>query len=118
MKNSIPRYYTYILSNPGRTTLYTGVSNSIERRVLEHKGGVGCAFSSRYHTTDLMYYETFPYMKQAIAREKQLKNWHHEWKINLIKSVNPSMEDLAKGWFTAEEIEEFRKNFLAGHSRR
>ena len=117
MKNSLLGYYTYILSNPGRTTLYTGVSNNIERRVLEHKACVGCTFSSRYHTIDLVYFETFPDMRQAIAREKQLKRWHREWKINLIRSENPSMEDLAKDWYTAGEIDEFRTNFLVEHPR-
>ena len=88
------RYYVYIVSNKHRTTFYIGVTNDIKRRVSEHKEFRGSDFCKRYNITDLMYFEMCNDIHQAIAREKQLKNWHREWKINLIKSVNPEMKDL------------------------
>ena len=96
--------FVYILSNKNRTTLYIGVTNNIERRVLEHKAGIGSAFTKRYNVHDLMYWERIYGMGKAIAREKQLKNWHKEWKWNLIKENNPGLKDLAADWFTEKEI--------------
>jgi putative endonuclease len=86
--------YIYIMSNYKRTTFYIGVTNNLERRVQEHKEGLVSGFTKRYKLKYLMYYEDFPSITDAIMREKQLKNWHREWKINLIKSVNPEMKDL------------------------
>jgi len=83
------------MSNKNRTTFYIGVTNDIDRRVAEHKEGLGSAFCRRYNLCDLVYYEQILDIEQAIDREKQLKRWHREWKINLIKSVNPEMKDLA-----------------------
>ena len=103
--------YTYIMSNKNRTTLYIGVTNNIERRVLQHKSGHGSVFTSRYNLIDLMYYETIWGMQNAIDREKQLKNWHKEWKWNLIKEKNPDLIDLAKDWFTDEEIKEYKESY-------
>ncbi len=88
------RYYVYIVSNKHRTTFYIGVTNDVKRRIAEHKEFRGSDFCKRYNITDLMYFEMCNDVHQAIAREKQLKNWHREWKINLIKSVNPDMKDL------------------------
>ena len=87
--------YVYIMSNYKRTTFYIGVTNSLERRVLEHKQGLISGFTQRYRLKYLVYYEVHDSMYRAIAREKQLKNWHREWKIILIKSVNPEMKDLS-----------------------
>jgi len=101
--------YVYILSNKKRTVFYTGASNSIRWRVLEHKAGLGCKFTKRYSVIYLMYYEKFDFIGEAIIRERELKNWHHDWKINLIKKENPEMVDLAADWFTEAELEEFRK---------
>lgn len=98
--------YTYIMSNKNRTTLYIGVTNNIRRRALEHKTGRGSIFSSRYNLTDLLYFEQINGMLNAINREKQLKNWHKEWKWNLIKAENPELVDIAADWFTEEEIKE------------
>jgi len=89
------RGYVYIMSNYKRTTFYIGVTNSLERRVLEHKQGLNPGFTQRYKLKHLVYYEVAGSMYEAIAREKQLKNWHRDWKINLIKSVNPEMKDLS-----------------------
>ncbi len=87
-------YYIYILTNFTNTTLYIGVTNNLERRVEEHKQSLAKGFSEKYHLKKLIYFEEYPNINEAITREKQLKNWHREWKINLIKSVNPNLEDL------------------------
>jgi len=92
--------YVYIMSNKYRTTFYIGVTSAIKRRVLEHKTGKGTsAFTSRYNLFDLLYYEIIEGMAESIEREKQLKNWHRDWKINLIKESNPEMVDLAADWY-------------------
>ena len=91
MKNA----YVYIMTNQFRTTFYIGVTNNLARRVEEHKLGIGSAFTKKYNLKDLIYYELIRDMKQAILREKELKKWHREWKINLIKSVNPEMKDVS-----------------------
>ena len=91
--------FVYIMTNKKRTTLYIGVTNDLERRVLEHKSGEGSVFTSKYKLTDLVYFEQIPGMLNAIEREKQLKNWHRDWKWNLIKESNPGLEDLAKDWY-------------------
>ncbi len=101
--------YVYILTNKNRTVLYTGVTNNIWRRVLEHKSGLGSVFTKKYNLSYLMYYEEFNSIGDAIVREKQVKNWHRKWKINLIKETNPSLDDLASAWFTEEEIQDFRE---------
>lgn len=100
--------YVYIMSNKNRTTLYVGVTNDIERRVLEHKSGYGSAFTQRYKLHALLYYDDIPGMGNAIAREKQLKNWHREWKWNLIKEENPDLKDLAEDWFSTVQIQDMR----------
>jgi len=98
-------YYVYILSNKMRTVLYIGVTNDIGRRMFEHKTGHGSSFCKKYNLTDLMYYEEYPSNVSAISREKQLKNWHREWKWNLIKKDNQYLNDLSKDWFTREGYE-------------
>ena len=102
--------YVYILSNKSRSTNYIGVTNDIERRVMEHKCKMGSKFAVRYKLYYLMYYEHFDIIVDAIDREKQLKNWHREWKWNLIKQENPKLLDLATDWFTAKEIEEYKRD--------
>ena len=95
--------YVYILSNKHRTTFYIGVTNQIKRRILEHKNGEGSEFASKYNLTDLVYYEIIEGIEESIDREKQLKNWHRDWKINLIKEDNPEMVDLASKWYEIKD---------------
>lgn len=95
----MPAYYVYIISNRYRTTFYVGITNDLERRMLEHRQGLVEGFSKRYWLKELVYYEETDDIEAAIAREKQLKCWHRDWKINLIRSMNPTMEDLAAEWF-------------------
>lgn len=77
----LKRGFVYIMSNKNRTTLYVGVTNNIERRVMEHKAGIGSVFTKKYNLHDLLYYESIVGMRNAIDREKQLKRWHREWKM-------------------------------------
>jgi len=88
-------YYAYILINHTNTTFYIGVTNNINRRILEHQSGGVPGFTQKYHLKKLIYLEESANIIDAIAREKQLKNWHRDWKINLIKSLNPSLNDLS-----------------------
>jgi putative endonuclease len=92
-------FYTYILSNHARTTFYIGVTNNLEVRLAQHRNGEGGKFTSKYRCHYLMYYEEYSNINDAIAREKNLKNWHREWKINLIRRDNPELKDLSEGWF-------------------
>ncbi len=78
-------------------TLYIGMTNNLRRRVGEHKAGIA-EFTSRYQVYQLVYFATFDYATQAIAREKQLKGWTRAKKIALIKSVNPQWRDLSEEW--------------------
>lgn len=88
-------YYVYILTNKYNTTLYTGVTNSISKRIFEHKFGLMDGFTKKYKVKKLVYLEEYNDINQAIAREKQLKNWHRNWKLNLIKKTNPKFEDMS-----------------------
>jgi putative endonuclease len=100
---------TYILSNKNRTTFYIGVTNDIMRRMSEHKAGIGSKFCYKYNLTDLLFYQKFDSITEAIANEKRYKNWHRDWKIKMIKQFNPEMKDAAADWFTAEKIESIRR---------
>ena len=88
--------YVYILTNHNKTTLYIGVTSNLSKRVNQHRNADGSAFTKKYNCKYLIYYETFDMMVDAIAREKQLKNWHREWKLNLIKQTKPDMSDLSE----------------------
>jgi len=91
----IKSYYVYILTNYKNTVSYIGVTNDLERRITEHKSGLVRGFTQRYKQKKLVYFEEYPNMTDTIKREKQLKNWHRDWKINLIKSINPTFDDLS-----------------------
>jgi putative endonuclease len=86
--------YTYIMTNKYRTVFYIGVTSDLNGRIWQHTNGEGSAFEKKYQCFDLVYYEHHMRITDAIAREKQLKNWHRDWKINLVRSVNPEMKDL------------------------
>lgn len=85
--------HVYFLTNFQRTTLYIGVTNDISSRVWNHKEGKGSGFTSKYNLTILVYAEEYDSISDAIAREKQLKNWHKDWKWNLVKKQNPDLTD-------------------------
>ena len=86
--------YVYILTNKTRRTLYVGVTSELIGRVWQHKQKLVDGFSKKYNLSILVYYEVCDDIEQAIAREKQLKNWHREWKIKLIEEFNPAWKDL------------------------
>ncbi len=88
--------FIYILCNSHKTVLYIGVTSDLVRRIQEHKEGIGSIFTKKYNVNELLHFEIFSDIKQAIQREKQLKNWHKEWKWNLIRENNPNLLDLYK----------------------
>ena len=96
MKRVYHSYHVYILTNKPRGILYIGVTGGLDDRMERHRKGEGSVFTAKYKLKKLVYMEEFQYIKDAIAREKQLKNWHREWKINLIESENPEWKDLYK----------------------
>jgi putative endonuclease len=90
------QYYVYILTNKSNKVLYIGVTNDLIRRMFEHKNKLIEGFTRKYNLIKLVYYEITNDIESAIRREKQLKNWHRDWKINLITHFNPVWKDLSK----------------------
>jgi len=86
--------YVYIITNKKEGTLYIGVTSNLVKRVYEHKQKFIDGFSKKYNLTNLVYYEQFDSIENAIKREKQLKNWKREWKLNIINQFNPTWKDL------------------------
>jgi len=98
-RREIPRrLFVYILTNKSGT-LYTGVTNDLERRMYEHRNHVVSGFSARYLVDRLVYFEEHNDADTAISREKQIKGWLRRKKIALVESVNPDWRDLAADWF-------------------
>ncbi len=87
-------YYVYILTTKYNKMLYVGVTNSIVRRVSEHKAGVNEGFTKKYNIHKLVYVEVFKYINNAIAREKQIKGYSRAKKENLINTLNPNWDEL------------------------
>jgi putative endonuclease len=91
------RYWAYILASQARGTLYIGVTNNILGRVELHRAGKGSGFTSKYGVTMLVWFEEFDRVEEAIQREKSLKRYLRQWKINLIEQSNPQWIDLYPG---------------------
>ena len=89
------RYFVYVLTNKSNKVLYIGVTNNLNRRIYEHKNKLVKGFTEKYNLNKLIYFEETIDVHSAISREKQLKNWHREWKMNLINDSNPSWSDLS-----------------------
>ena len=88
-------YFVYILSNKTNVTIYTGVTNDLERRLWEHRSHLDpSSFTSRYNIDKLVYFEETPSCEAAIAREKQIKSWSRKKKNLLIEKRNPNWKDL------------------------
>ena len=88
-------YYVYILTNRAKTVLYTGVTNNLIRRLNEHKNHYNPdSFTAKYNVFFLLYFEKFTWIQLAIAREKEIKGWKRDKKIELIKTINPDLEVL------------------------
>jgi putative endonuclease len=92
-------YCVYIMTNTHNTVLYTGVTNQLQRRVLEHRAGGGSAFTKKYNVTKLVYVESGDDINSAIAREKQIKAGSRKKKVALIESMNPEWNDLYEEYF-------------------
>ncbi len=91
-------YYVYIMTNKSKT-LYTGVTDDLERRVYEHKNKLVAGFTSKYNITKLVYYGETNDVQEALAREKQIKGWIRAKKVALIESENPEWKDLSLEWY-------------------
>jgi len=84
----------YILANKKYGTLYIGATSNLQQRVYQHKNNLFQGFTSKYEVHDLVYFELHDNMESAITREKQIKKWNRDWKINLIADQNPKWNDL------------------------
>ena len=93
----------YIMASARNGTLYTGVTSTLWRRVQQHKLGVFDGFSKMYGCKTLVWYEAHPTMLEAIRREKQIKGWRRDWKLELVEAENPAWRDLSEGWFDVPE---------------
>ncbi len=89
-------YYVYLLASKRNGTLYIGVTNDLARRVWEHSEGMVPGFTKKHDVKLLVYFEVFEDVQAAIAREKRLKKYKREWKINLIQQHNVEWRDLAE----------------------
>ena len=90
----IENYYVYILASKKNGTLYIGVTSNLAKRIYEHKHKLIGGFTKKYNVDRLVYYETTEYVESAILREKQMKKWKRQWKIELIEKKNPNWKDL------------------------
>ena len=88
-------YAVYIMTNYSQSSFYIGVTGNSQKRVWEHKNKVVEGFTKKYNVDKLVYYEFTDSVDAALNREKHLKRWHREWKINLIKEINPEFKDLS-----------------------
>ena len=104
-------FYVYIMASANRV-IYIGVTNSLTRRVWQHKYGDIEGFTSKYRVADLVHWESFDDVRNAISREKELKGWRREKKIVLIEDRNPKWKDLAAGWY-GQSDEKIRRKFAA-----
>ena len=96
-QEGIYKFYVYILTNKYRTTIYIGVTNSLKKRLQQHKNDIldnKKTFVARYNLSDLIYFEKYGWIQLAIAREKEIKGWRREKKLLLIRSMNPTMRGL------------------------
>ena len=87
-------FWVYIITNRTHTVLYIGMTNDLARRIGEHREGIGAGFPTAFRCKKLIYYEHYRYVQDAIAREKQLKNWSRVKKVALIQTLNPNWNDL------------------------
>ncbi|MCH9716306.1 MAG: GIY-YIG nuclease family protein [Gammaproteobacteria bacterium] len=93
------QYYVYILANKKYGTLYTGITSNLLQRLYQHKEGLAEGFTKKHTINRLVYYEIHLDVYEAITREKRIKEWYRQWKINLIERSNPQWLDLSIGFF-------------------
>jgi len=101
MKN----YYVYIVTNKPRGTLYIGMTSELIRRAYEHRNGLIDGFTKKYNLKMLVHFEVFNRVEDAITREKRLKKWNRQWKIDLIEKSNPEWDDLYIKLVESDELE-------------
>ncbi|KOH47134.1 GIY-YIG nuclease family protein [Sunxiuqinia dokdonensis] len=92
-------FYVYILANKPNGVLYVGMTNELERRIAEHKGKQIRGFTHKYNIDKLVYFEEFETYDEAFQRERQMKKWKRDWKIEIIENKNPEWKDLANNWY-------------------
>ncbi len=92
------RYNVYILTHPSQRPLYAGITNSLDRRVFEHRNSLNQGCTARYKLNRLVYDEMFRDVRNAIAREKEIKGWGRARKMALVNATNPQWNDLAREW--------------------
>ncbi len=95
-------YFVYILTNVFDTVIYVGITNNLERRIIEHREAVDSSFVKRFHAHKLVFYDVYRDALSAIQREKEIKGWRREKKIKLIKTTNPTFTDLLRSVETGE----------------
>ncbi len=93
------QYFVYILASKKNGTLYVGMTNDLIKRVYQHKNNLADGFTKKYNVHNLVYYEIHNNVCNAITREKQLKKWNRQWKIELIQTNNPEWNDLYDNLF-------------------
>jgi putative endonuclease len=91
------QYFVYLLTNKPYGTIYTGVTSNLIQRVYQHKEGFVDGFTKKHDLHQLVYYEAHVDINEAILREKKIKRWRRQWKINLIEQNNPHWNNLAIG---------------------
>jgi putative endonuclease len=91
--------WIYMMCSSSRRALYTGVTGDLNQRVFQHKNGLVEGFTKKYKCHRLVYYESFSYIGEAIAREKEIKGWRREKKNALVETMNPQWRDLSAGWY-------------------
>ena len=97
MRKKMKSYFVYILASKRNGTLYIGVTNNLIKRVWQHKNNLADGFTKKYNVHLLVYFEETSDIESAIMREKQLKAWNRQWKINLLQKSNPNWQDLYPG---------------------
>jgi putative endonuclease len=98
-----PRYFVYVMASASKT-LYTGMTNSLRRRVSEHKSKLTPGFAAKYNITRLVYFESFEDVRNAIEREKQIKAWTRAKRVSLIEFTNSKWDDLSREWAQPQEF--------------
>jgi putative endonuclease len=98
----VKNFYVYMMTNRTRSVLYTGVTNSLERRIWFHRRSENKSFTKTYNVDRLVYYEHFNEARFAIAREKEIKGWRREKKNDLVRTMNPKWEDLGQKFLNLE----------------
>ena len=101
-----PIYYVYILASQRNGTLYVGVTNDLVRRIFEHRSDMVPGFTRKYGVHRLVWFDSTPDVRVAIAREKQIKKWRRAWKLDLIERSNPDWVDLYDGLLTGADTDQ------------